>query len=204
MTRKWLVVALVLAVTPGLALAQEKPGAQRIEIGSAIFGGGLMWVPSANASAGMSRSYMLSGAFTNNVNHWIGIEGDVGVALGRHGAHDIYGVTSNHRTPNVLMYSGNVIYNPFASNRPLVPYVSAGLGGVTTFAAAEATDYGLPAETTYLMGSAGGGVRWFPIWHYGVRVDYRYMAIKNDVAPAGGTRLVRSAHRVYGALVLTF
>lgn len=204
MTRMWLVLTVALLAVPRVGAGQEVPGAERIEIISAIFGGGMMFVPSANATADWSRNYVLSAAVTTNVNRWIGFEGDFGVALGRRGAHQLYGVTSNQRTPNVLLYSGNIIYNPFASDRRIVPYVSGGLGGLTAFAAEEPSDYGLPTSRSYLTGSVGGGVRWFPIRHSGIRADYRFIGINNDAAPPGGRRIVRSAHRLYGALVLTF
>lgn len=204
MTRRLLVLTAALLAVPGLGAAQEVPGAERIEIGSAIFGGGMIFVPSADRSLDASRNYVLSAAVTTNLNPWIGLEGDIGVALGRSGAHKLYGVTSNQRTPNVLMYSGNVILNPFRSDRSVVPYVSGGIGGLRTFDAIETSTYGLPSSRSYLTGSVGGGVRWFPIRHTGFRADYRFIGIDNDAPAAAARRIVRSAHRVYGALVLTF
>jgi hypothetical protein len=54
--------------------------------------------------------------------------------------------------------------------------------------------------------SAGGGVRWFPIRHWGFRGDYRLMRIvRDETGPVpDGARIVRSAHRLYGAFVMTF
>jgi opacity protein-like surface antigen len=208
MTRVWLAVIAAIALVPGAAAAQEVAGAERIEIGSAIFGGGMLFVASDTASQPVSHSYTLGLAMTANVNRWVGIEGDIGAALGRQEAHALYGVVptnSNQDTPNVLMYGGNVLFNPWASDRPIVPYVSAGLGALTTFTRPDGSAFGLAGNRTFLTGSVGGGVRYFPIRHWGVRADYRFLGIRqgNAAAPAGD-RVVRSAHRVYGALVLTF
>ena len=209
MTRKWLSYAAAILLLPAAAAAQEGRGAERIEIGSALFGGGLMIVPPAAAPGSASRSYVISGALTTNVNRWIGLEGDIGVALGRDQAHSLYGVLpadSDRELPNVLIYSGNVVYNPWTSERTFVPYVSAGVGALRTFGLTEGSRFGLAGRTTYPTGSLGGGLRWFPIRHWGVRGDYRFMGLKRDAgdtAPGAG-RVVRSAHRIYGALVMTF
>ena len=113
---------------------------------------------------------------------------------------------SNWHTPNVLLYTGNVLFNPWGSDRPVVPYVSGGIGALTTLDGADANTYGLAGKTTYLVGSAGAGVRWFPIRHWGARADYHFIGIKNDRSGVSGPgrRVMRTAHRVYGALVLTF
>jgi hypothetical protein len=208
MTRTLLALtAATLLLAPPVALAQDSRGAERIEIGSALFGGGLLMVPSADRSASPSRSYVLSGAFTTNVSRWIGLEGDIGVALGRNQAHSLYGVLPDDarpESPSVLLYSGNVVYNPFSSEVPIVPYLSVGAGALTTFALTNGSRFGLEGNTTYPMASVGGGVRWFPIRHWGVRGDYRFMGIRHDAASAPAGRVARSAHRVYGALIMTF
>jgi opacity protein-like surface antigen len=143
---------------------------------------------------------------TRNLTPWIGLEADGGIGLGRRQIQRLYGTTlSNARTSNIWLYSGNVIVNPFSSQRPIVPYLSAGLGAVTTLADENPATSGLAANATYLTVSAGGGARWFPIPHWGVRGDYRYVGIRRDaVTLPAGQQIVRSAHRVYGALVLTF
>jgi Outer membrane protein beta-barrel domain len=210
MTSKWLTIGVVMALAmPGAAAAQEVTGAQRIEIGSALFGGGVLFVPSSSASGPVSRSYIVSGAVTTNVNRWIGVEGDIGLALGSNAAHSVYGVlptNSNRVLPNALLYSANVVYNPVGSDRKLIPYVSAGGGALTTFALASGSQFGLEGNATYPTASAGGGIRWFPIPHWGVRGDYRFMGIRHEAPtdPGPESRVVRSAHRIYGALVLTF
>jgi hypothetical protein len=208
MTRNWLAYATAVLLMPGVAAAQEGVGAERIEIGSAIFGGGLLVTPSADSSASATRSYVISGAFTVNVNPRFGLEGDLGVALGNRQTHDLYGVLPpdpDRSRPNVLIFSGNVIYNPLSSERKVVPYISFGAGALRTFALAEGSQFGLHGQTIYPTGSIGGGVRWFPIRHWGFRGDYRYLGIyRNNENPSAGAARVRSAHRLYGALVMTF
>lgn len=205
MTLKWLAGFAALLLAPAVAAAQDVRGAERIEIDSAIFGGGGLLVQSSAGSEPRSRSYVASGALTANVSRWIGVEGDVAWALGRREAHDFYGVVPiGPHAPNMLLYTGSLVYNPFGSNRPFVPYLTAGVGGLTVFSVQAASTFGLPGDTTYLTASGGGGVRWFPIRHWGVRGDYRMLRIRNDARGPAGQRIVRSAHRLYGALVLTF
>ena len=211
MKLRWIATAVAIAAAwaPAGAAAQEVAGAERIEIGTALFGGGMLFMPSSSPSQPSSGSYVLSGALTTNLTRWIGLEGDLGLAMGSGQAHDRYGVlpvNSNDQLPNVLLYSGNLVYNPWTSERHVVPYVSVGAGALTTFARAASSDFGLGGDRTYPMVNLGGGVRWFPIRHWGVRGDYRFMGIRrgDTTPPAPGARVVRSAHRIYGALVLTF
>src|SRR5438552_1728374 len=107
MTRKLLVWALAVVV-PAMAAAQEPRGAQRTEIGTALFGGGVLVTP--GLSDDVTNNYVLSVAVARNVSHWIGLEGDIGVAFGRHETREVPGpVPSNRKTPNMLLYSGNLI-----------------------------------------------------------------------------------------------
>jgi hypothetical protein len=208
---------LALAATPAVVLAQPTPveqgnppsdvqGAGRIEIDTAVFGGGGIIIPSAVASDRRSRSYVVSGAVTANVNKWFGLEGEIGWVMGHHQAHELYGVVPiGPEAPNMLLWSGNVLYNPLRSNRPLIPYLTGGLGALTTFEVAPGSSFGLAGDRTYLTASAGTGLRWYPIPHWGVRGDYRLLHVRNDSGEAApGQRVVRYAHRIYAALVLTF
>ena len=85
MTRRRLELLLAAAIlaAPAPLAAQEVAGAGRVEIASAIFGGGMIFMRSPVASEPVSRSYTLSAGVTANVNRWIGLEGDVAVGLGR-------------------------------------------------------------------------------------------------------------------------
>ena len=211
--RSAVLVCLALAVSAGPVAAQERTGAQRqettgaqrTEISSAVFSGGMLLVPSADPAADVSRSYVISGAVTRNINRWIGIEGDVGVALSSQQAVSVYGGGApDGDTPTVVLASGSLVYNITRSDRSVVPYVTAGLGVLHVAGDDELPTYAFAPKTTYLTGVGGGGVRWFPIQHWGVRADYQFLAIRNGAEPAATLRVIRSAHRIYGALVVTF
>ena len=105
LARRSLLVVLMLLM-PISAAAQDAAGAGRVEIGSAIFGGGMMLTPSTTPAESASRSYVVGSALTANVNRWIGLEGDVSLALGRSDSLALYGVApTDRRTPNVLIYA---------------------------------------------------------------------------------------------------
>ena len=202
-----LLVAGLLPIVDRPALAQEVVGAQRVEIDSAIFAGGNIFLPRSPSNERL-RAFVVNAAVTANLNQFVGFEGNIGVALGRHAALDLYGVapsTNPALTPTVLLYTGSVIVNPIRSDRRYVPFVQAGLGGFRTMGGAEATNVSLAPSTTYLTAMVGGGLRWFPIRHWGLRLDYRYYAISNNGSAAvadNGPR--RSAHQIYAGLIVTF
>jgi hypothetical protein len=204
MTRHLAASTLILALTAAPSLAQESTGAERIEISSAVFGGGLFVVPPPVSGEDASRSYVVSGAVTANLTARIGVEGDVGVALGRTDTHRVFGtVPTDQRTPNIMTLLVNGVYSPARSDRPFVPYVTAGVGALTVFGDTASPPFGLAPQHTYFVGSFGGGLRWFPVPHWGFRGDYRYLPIKKDDRTSPQP-VVGSAHRVYAALVLTF
>jgi opacity protein-like surface antigen len=206
MTRRLVASIASILLAAGAAFAQDVKGPKRTEITSAIFAGGMVIMPSPQVGGPASRNYLINLALTRNLTRWIGVEADGGVALSQSQTHDLYGtVPDDARTSNLLLYSGNVVVNAFSDDRPVMPYLIAGLGAVRTFSDEDAAASGLAANTTYLTGSAGAGARWFPETHWGMRVDYRYLAIKNDApAPPAGQRIVRSAHQIYVALILRF
>ena len=193
------------AVTPCAARAQDA-AQSRVEIGSAIFGGGMLWLPAATVGDPASRSYVLNAALTVNVTRWIGLEGEGAFALGSSEAVSLYGtLPSEHPTPNMFLGNGLVVYNPLGRNRRAVPYVSGGLGSLSVFGGPETAGFALQSNTSYLTGIAGAGLRWFPKPHWGLRADYQFLAIRNDASPApDGQRTVRSAHKVYFALTRAF
>jgi hypothetical protein len=205
MTARWIVILSALMV-PALAVAQEKPGAERTEVTAAVFGGGLLLVPTSIPNHDAARSYMMSGAIGRNLNRRLGAELDVGFAFGKHETHAVYGVTPTYpTTPNMLLYSGNLVYNPMASDHPFVPYFTLGIGALNVFGEPNgAADFAFATNTIHLTGSVGAGARWYPIRHWGVRGDYRYMGITNSTVAPGGQDVVNSGHRVYGALMMTF
>lgn len=206
--RLWILVVVgLLPIVDRPARAQDVVGAQRVEIDSALFAGGNIFLPKTPTNERL-RAFILNVALTANLNQFVGFEGDVGVALGRHTALDLYGVAPSARTtltPTVVVYTGSVIVNPIRSDRRYVPFVQAGLGGWRTLNGDEAANVRLAPSTTYLTAMVGGGLRWFPIRHWGLRLDYRYFALANTGGGAvadNGPR--RTAHQIYAGLIVTF
>jgi len=200
-----LVVACIAALAGTRSAFAQEVGARRVEINSALFAGGTVVFPKTDAGDRL-RAFVINAAVTANLNALVGLEGDIGVALGRHAALDLYGVAASTRgTPTILMYTGSVIVNPIRSDRRFVPFLQAGAGGWRTFAESETTAVRLTPSTDYLTVMVGGGVRWFPIPYWGLRADYRYHSLfKGDRTAFGDGDGRRAAHQVYVGLIVTF
>jgi hypothetical protein len=200
-----LIVAMFLGI--GSAFAQEPgAGAGRVEIG-AFPGGGMFFTKSTDATQLDFGNYALGASLTVNFNKWIGAEGELGGGIGVKQNLTFNGaMLASQKTPSMLAYNGNLVLNPTGSDRAVVPYVTGGIGGLTIFQSDQVAALGVTADETYLTGNVGGGVKWFSTRHFGVRADYRFIAIKsNDTAPAFfGQRETRYGHRIYGGLVLTY
>ena len=191
-----------ILVTAGVARAQEA-GAGRVEVDSALLGGGTLFIPSA---APRSIGYVFDAAANVNVSRRVGVEGDFAWAMSRQHTVGLAGVAPTAvRTPNMLFYTANVIFSPFGHGRRFIPYAEFGGGALGVLGGSASDSFGLAPGSTHLIANIGGGVRWFPIPHWGVRGDYRYIAVRNT-APPGGIGVVPVGHvqRLYGALVLTF
>jgi hypothetical protein len=204
MPRAILAAAAFVVLSSASAFAQENGvGAGRIEIESALLGGGALFMPSSGPH---STGYVFDVAGTANVNNRLGLEGDFAWAMTRRQEPAFSGVSvPNERTPNMLFYTGNLVISPGGHDHHVVPYLEFGGGGLTVLDTSTTGGFGLAGNSTHWIASAGGGFRWFPLPHWGVRVDYRFIGIRNAgfAAPAGVTA-VGHAHRVLGALVITF
>lgn len=206
MARKLLGTLAVVLFAATSAFAQERGiGAGRVEIG-AFPGGGMFFTKTGNGNEPGFGNYALGGSLTLNVNRWVGLEGEGGGTLGvRQGF--IFGDTAytDQRSPSTWMYHGNAVVNPRGSDRPLVPYLTAGLGGITLSPHREARLLGIENYKTFLTGNLGGGVKWFAAPHLGFRGDYRLFVVKNtDTAPLFFGNETRYGHRVQGGLVFTY
>jgi opacity protein-like surface antigen len=183
----------------GQALAQETaPGPGTVEV-TIIPGGGTFFTSSDNGPS--FGSYNLGGALTYNINRLVGIEGEVGGTLGI--AQDLqFGGSSitSTRTPDQLNYTANVVVSA-PTHTAAVPYVTGGIGGLTMF---ERPGLGINGSTTLLTGNVGGGVKWYaPNGRWGLRGDYRFVAVRSDTAaPAFFGEENRFGHRVYGAVII--
>ena len=205
MRRSSLVVMLVL-VFSATALAQEGgTGAGRFEV-TALPAGGMFFTTSDNEAEPEFGNYVVGGAFTYNVNRWIGIEGEGGSLIGFEQRVNFNGASlEDQHTPWMFGYTGNVVVNPWGSDRPFVPFVTAGLGGLTMFESEEVANLGITSDTHFLTGNVGGGMKWFGGRHWGMRAEYRFMMVNGkETAPAFFGREDRYAHRVSGGLLFTY
>jgi hypothetical protein len=206
MARKLLAALAVVVFAAASAFGQERGvGAGRVEIG-AFPGGGMFFTKTSNGNEPGFGNYTLGGSFTLNVNRYLGFEGEGGGTLGVRQSFT-FGDTAytNQRSPSTWMYHGNVVVNPNGNDRPLVPYLTGGLGGITLSPHREASLLGIENYKTFLTGNLGGGVKWFAAPHLGFRGDYRLFVLKsNDTAPLFFGNETRYGHRVQGGLVVTY
>jgi hypothetical protein len=197
MPRVFSVLVLVSVVGIGRADAQESgPGPGVVEV-SVIPGGGIYFTEATDAGEPAFGNYDLGGAFTVNFNRYIGVEGEVSGAIGVSQDLQLGGSSLDRKSPHLLNYSGNIVFS--AANRSsVVPYVTAGVGGLTLF---EEADLGIDGNETFLTGNVGGGVKWYA-GRWGLRGDYRFLGVQSkDDAPAFFGQETRYGHRVYGAVI---
>ena len=186
-------------VAAGRASAQETaPGPGKAEV--TVIPGGWTFFPSRGQGPDFGN-YEVGAAFEYNFTRKIGVEGEVGAALGvRQNIDMTSNITVHEKTPNLLSYNGNVVFNaPFHS---VVPYATVGIGGTTLY---ERQLLGIFGGDTFLTGNVGGGLKWYaPGGRWGLRGDYRFQAIRSkDNAPEFFGQNDRFGHRIYGALIIT-
>ena len=195
-------IAVVLAVV-GVAgarsvYAQDSvpgPGAVVVTI---IPGGATFFTEDKETNGPGFGNYELGAGVEVNFNRYLGVEGEVGGALGLVQDLQFTGVTSNLKTPNLLNYSGNLVVSA-ANQSAVVPYVIGGVGGLTLF---DRASLGITNTETFLTGNVGGGVKWFR-GRWGLRGDYRFIAVQSkDDAPSFFGQERRYGHRVYGGVLL--
>src|SRR4029453_15459304 len=133
-----------------------------------------------------------------NINRFFGIEGEVETSLGISQSLD-FGYPDDVRTPDMLTYSGNVLFS-IPTGKSVVPYVTGGAGGLNLFSREE---FGVSDTETLFTTNVGGGVKWYA-GRGGLRAGYRFIAIpsRDGVSAFGFGTDARYAHRVYGAVVL--
>jgi outer membrane protein with beta-barrel domain len=200
--KRWMSVVFTVVglVGAGQAFAQETnapaPGKVAITI---IPGGATFFTESSNAKGPSFGNYGLGGAVAVNFNRWVGVEGEVSGDLGVTQNLQLAGVTSNQKSPNLLNYSGNVIVHA-ANHTSVTPYATGGVGGLTLF---DKAALGISKTDTFLTGNVGGGVEWFSNGRWGLRGDYRFIAVRsNEDASSFFGQDTRYGHRVYGGVVI--
>ena len=199
MTR-WIAVLLTVTGLVGVnqAYAQEvTSGPGRVEI-SIIPAGGVFFTERTETQEPSFGNYDLGGAVAVNFNRFVGVEGEVSGALGISQDLQFGGLTSNLKTPDILNYSGNVVVNA-ANHSSVVPYATAGVGGLSVF---EKAGLGINDTETFFTGNVGGGVKWYS-GRWGLRGDYRFIGVQSkDDAPTFFGRETRYGHRIYGAVLV--
>ena len=191
------VVATLSFAGTGRAFAQsETAGPGTVEITVAPGGGTFFTQKGASPSFG---NYNLGAALTYNVNSIVGIEGEVGGALGLSQNLQFGALNGSIKTPNMVNYSGNLVVSA-PTHTAVVPYVTGGVGGLTLL---QTTGLGINEMKTLLTGNVGGGVKWYANKRWGLRADYRFVAAQSkDDAPAFFGRETRYGHRIYGGITL--
>jgi Outer membrane protein beta-barrel domain len=192
----WVVVAVMGATS---AFAQESnPGPGRLEV--TVIPGGWTYFTSEGDLPEFD-DFTVGGTVTYNVNRIIGIEGEVGGNIGMSQSLNFGGLTADRKTPNRLNYTGNVVIS-VPTRSSLVPYATAGAGGVSVF---ERAELGIDETETYFTGNAGGGLKWYAAnGRWGLRGDYRFSVLQGkDDGPAFFGSDTRYSHRVYGGIIIT-
>jgi hypothetical protein len=184
-------------VATGRAQAQEAaPGPGKAEV--TIIPGGWTFFPS-KGDAPKFGNYNFGGAFAYNFTRVIGVEGELGGSIGVSQDLNLTSSLIHAKTPNMFGYTGDVVVN--APGHSVVPYASAGIGGLTLY---QREVLGILNSDTFLTGNVGGGLKWYaPGGRWGLRGDYRFQAVQSkDDAPQFFGQDTRYGHRIYGALII--
>ena len=200
MRTRWIAgfIAAVALVGSGQAYAQESTPGPGTVVVTVIPGGGTFFTESKNTGRTSFGNYDLGAGVTVHLNRYVGIEGEVSGAVGVAQDLLIGGRTSNVKSPNSLNYSGNLVLS--APNKSsVVPYVTAGVGGLSLF---EKSSLGINGTDTFFTSNVGGGVNWYA-GRWGLRGDYRFIAVQSkDDAPDFFGQETRYGHRIYGGVLL--
>ncbi len=192
-----LFTAVALAGTSQAYAQDAAPGPGSVVV-TVIPGGGTFFTESKNTGRTSFGNYDLGAGVTVHLNRYVGIEGEVSGSVGVAQDLLIAGRTSNTKSPNSLNYSGNLVVSA-ANKSSVVPYVTAGIGGLSLF---EKTSLGINGTDTFFTSNVGGGVNWYA-GRWGLRGDYRFVAVQSkDDAPDFFGQETRYGHRVYGGVLL--
>jgi outer membrane protein with beta-barrel domain len=190
-----LALGLLLGAAQQTFAQTESAGPGQIEV-TVIPVGGTFFTDTNGPSFG---NFNVGGAFTYNFTRFVGVEGEAGGTLGLSQDLQFGASTSNIKTPNIVNYSGNVIVAA-PSHSGVVPYAIGGIGGLTFTKTAA---LGINDTTSFLTGDVGGGVKWYANSRWGLRADYRFLAVQSkDNAPAFFGGETRYGHRIYGGVVI--
>lgn len=197
---RWIaLLALISFVGVDRAQAQTSeaaPGPGRFEV-TIIPGGAAFFTEDSDNSGPGFGNYDLGATATVNFNRFVGVEAEVSGLIGVSQSLDFVTGTADAKTPHFLSYSGNLVVS--GGRGSVVPYATAGLGGLSVF---ERAAVGVEDTTTFFTGNVGGGVKWYA-GRWGLRGDYRFIAVQSkDDAPAFFGQDTRYGHRFYGGVIL--
>jgi hypothetical protein len=201
---RWLLAFIVIAACSAVAAPAraQSSSADPPSVEFTLSPGGGLFFTEKNAEPDFGN-YRLGGAVTVNLTRFVGVEGEVGGSFGISQQLD-FGARPGleKKTPNIVDYSGNLVISA-RTGSSVVPYVTGGAGALTLFSREE---LGIDETETYFTGNVGGGVKWLArSGRWGLRGDYRFLAVQSkDDAPSFFGRDTRYAHRVYGAVLITF
>ena len=199
MSRWFAALALISFIGVDRAQAQTQesaPGPGTFEV-TIIPGGATFFTEASDSNSPSFGNYDLGGSATVNFNRFVGVEGEVSGLLGVSQSLDFVTGAVDVKTPHFLNYSGNLIVS--AGRGSVVPYATAGLGGLSLF---ERAEVGVNDTTTFLTTNVGGGVKWYA-GRWGLRGDYRFIAVQSkDDAPVFFGQETRYGHRIYGGVIL--
>jgi hypothetical protein len=190
------VVGLVGA-SPALAQESHQGGAGAVVV-TVIPASGTFFTQGKDTKAPSFGNYGAGAAAEVRVSRYVGIEGEVTGAFGITQNLDFTSGTVNQKTPNLLDYTGNVIVS-VPTRHSIEPYVTGGVGGLTLY---NTPALSITNTQTFFTSNVGGGLTWFN-GRWGVRADYRFIAVKSKAdAPSFFGQETRYGHRVYGGLII--
>lgn len=144
-------------------------------------------------------TFTLGGSLSFPLSRLFAVEGELSGGIGREQDLSFGGTAVRTDSPSTLLYNANLVFNTRERGHAVVPYLTAGVGGVALFSESS-VDIG---ETEHrLAGNVGGGVA-FSFGRWGLRGDYRLFVVEGaDDASAFLGEDARYAHRLYGGLTV--
>jgi hypothetical protein len=99
----------------------------------------------------------------------------------------------------MFTYTGTVVVN--AAGHSLVPYATAGIGGIRR---GDRAGLGITTIDTFLTSNVGGGLKWYAgNGRWGLRGDYRFEQVRaKATAPEFFGQTSRFGNRIYGGFVI--
>jgi opacity protein-like surface antigen len=189
-------VCVLLASLAAPAVGPAESTGSRGE-GEGVPGSVVMFQEAADGAPAFN-SYTTFGTVGVNFNGAVGVEGEFGVNFGFDQEIPFVLDEPESRPPTMVAYSGNVIAHLVSRRRTMVPYVVAGAGGLTLV---ERPSLGVTSNPTFLTLSAGVGIKFNVTEHWGIRTEYRYLAVvARDGAPDFFGHEHRIGHRLAAGL----